>query len=283
MLFSAFQLSYLWLPLFGLVVGLLASVIGSGGGLVLPLILILVFDVPAPAAVGTSLAAILPLCAVAMVGHHQNGNIDTRLGALFGGTGVAGAFIGVGLTRIMGAELLRSAFGGYTLLLGALMLPRRSRPADARNAPGASGVSDSVERSDSGNGASRAEATRDRRRRFVLGSLYGFAGGLISGSFGTSGSAPVLAGLFALRMPLRVVIGTSLMVVLIKTAAALVGHVAFGVIDLTLVFLLTSGTVLGAVLGPRLLARAAVERRERPIRGVLALFVMLAGVLMLNR
>ncbi len=262
MFFSVFQLSYLWLLPFGLAVGLPASVIGSGGGLVLPLILMLLFDVPAPAAVGTSLAAILPLCAVALVGHRQSGNIDTGLGVLFGGTGVAGAFVGVGLTRIMGAELLRAAFGGYTVLLGALMLPRRSRRADAQSAP---------------------DAQRRRRRRLVLGSLYGFAGGLISGSFGTSGSAPVLAGLFALRMPLRVVIGTSLMVVLIKTAAALVGHVAFGVIDLTLVLLLTPGAVLGALAGPRLLTRAALERRESPIRGVLAVVVMLAGVVMLVR
>ncbi len=274
--FSAFQLSYLWLPIFGLIVGLLASVIGSGGGLVLPLILILIFGAAAPTAVGTSLAAILPLCAVALVGHHRSGNIDTRLGALFGITGVTGALVGVGLTRIMGAELLRAAFGVYTLLLGVAMVPRKSRPLPSVR-PGNSDMSHASEDS------SPAGALSCCRRTFVLGSLYGFAGGLISGSFGTSGSAPVLAGLFALRMPLKLVIGTSLMVVLIKTAAALAGHVVFGVIDLTLVLLLTPGTVLGAVAGPRLLARAAVESRENQIRRVLAVAVMLAGVLMLVR
>ncbi|TVR34885.1 MAG: sulfite exporter TauE/SafE family protein [Spirochaetaceae bacterium] len=273
--FSAFQLSYLWLPFFGLIVGLLASVIGSGGGLVLPLILILVFGAAAPTAVGTSLAAILPLCAVALLGHHRSGNIDTRLGALFGITGVTGALVGVGLTRIMGAELLRAAFGVYTLLLGVVMVPRKSRPL-----PSVGPIDSDMSHASEGGSPGAAVC---RRRTFVLGSLYGFAGGLISGSFGTSGSAPVLAGLFALRMPLKLVIGTSLMVVLIKTAAALAGHVVFGVIDLTLVLLLTPGTVLGAVAGPRLLARAAVESRENQIRRVLAVAVMLAGVLMLVR
>ena len=50
--FSSFQQSYLWLPLLGLVVGIMASMIGSGGGLFFPLTLILLFQVPSHIAIG---------------------------------------------------------------------------------------------------------------------------------------------------------------------------------------------------------------------------------------
>lgn len=252
MLYSAFQYNYLWLPLFGLIVGLLASMIGSGGGLFFPLILMLLFATPPPVAVGTSLAAILPLCIVALLGHRNSGNIDVRLGAVFGISGVAGALAGVGITRLLGPELLGAAFGAYTMLLGVLMVPARRTP-------------------------------RTQGSGMVTGSLYGFAGGVISGSFGTSGTAPVLAGLFALRLPLKVVVGTSLLVVLIKTVAALAGHLLFGKIDLTLVLLLTPGTVLGAFVGPRLLARVDIESQQGWVRRIFAVIVVLLGLFMMIR
>ncbi|HDR68276.1 MAG TPA: sulfite exporter TauE/SafE family protein, partial [Bacteroidaceae bacterium] len=66
---SAFEYIYLWLPLIGLLVGLISTLIGGGGGgfFFIPILTIL-FGVPAHIAVTTSLAATIPICIVGLIG-----------------------------------------------------------------------------------------------------------------------------------------------------------------------------------------------------------------------
>ncbi|MFW5756140.1 MAG: sulfite exporter TauE/SafE family protein, partial [Tangfeifania sp.] len=99
--YSEFQQSYYWLPLIGFTIGVLASMIGSGGGFFFPLILILIFGTPAQVAVATSLAASLPLCLSGTIGHYRKKNIHLRLGLIFGIAGILGAVGGTWITRVL--------------------------------------------------------------------------------------------------------------------------------------------------------------------------------------
>jgi uncharacterized protein len=260
--YSEFQQSYLWLPLVGLIVGLLATMIGSGGGFFFPLILILFFGITSHVAVATSLAATLPLCIVGSVGHYRRGNIHSRLVLIFGLAGILGALGGVGITRLMDTNQLKMAFGVYSLVLALVIFlnNRKKKKAEPE-----------LEK----------KGSRLKRGQLVQGSTYGLSGGIISGTFGTSGSAPVLAGLVALNAPIRMVIGTSLTVVLINTFSALAGHVLIGEVDLTLVLFLTTGTVIGAAAGPRLLGKIKIERSEGHIRQWFALIILIFGLILI--
>lgn len=256
--YSEFQQSYLWLPLLGLIVGMLATMIGSGGGFFFPLILILFFGISSHVAVATSLAATLPLCIVGSVGHYRRGNIHSKLLLVFGAAGILGAVAGAWITQQMESEQLKTAFGIYSLVLAAVIfLNNRKRKK---------------------HGSSTEVKQKKLKHGFYSqGTAYGLAGGIISGTFGTSGSAPVLAGLVALNTPIRVVIGTSLAIVFINTVSALAGHVLLGQIDLTLVLFLTAGTVIGAATGPRLLGKIKLERSEGNIRSWFALVIFIFG------
>lgn len=259
---SEFQQSYLWLPVVGVVVGLLATMIGSGGGFFFPLILMLLFKTPAHVAVATSLAATLPLCIVGSVGHYRHGNIHPKLVLVFGAAGVLGAVAGVWITRQMESEQLKTAFGFYSLVLAAVIfLNNRKKKKQNQDA--------------------ESKKRKLNRGIYTQGSVYGFTGGMISGIFGTSGSAPVLAGLVALNTPIRLVIGTSLAVVFINTISALAGHVLLGEIDLTLVLFLTAGTLIGAAFGPRLLGKIKPERSEGGIRKWFALAIVVFGLILI--
>mgnify|MGYP005626006109 CR=1 FL=1 len=262
MFFSAFQQGYLWLPLIGFVVGMLATMIGTGGGFFFPLILILFFNTPAHIAVATSLAATLPLCIVGSVEYYRKGNIHLRLALVFGVAGIFGALAGAGVTRLLNASQLKIAFGIYSILLALLIFINNRK--DKKNA-----------------GKQQQKKVRNSQGQSFQGSLYGLAGGIISGTFGTSGAAPVLAGLMALQTPIRLVAGTSLFVVLINTGSALAGHVLIGEIDLTLVLFLTAGTILGALAGPRLLTGVKLEKKESPIRQVFALAMLVFGIILI--
>jgi hypothetical protein len=262
MFFSAFQQTYLWLPLIGFVVGMLATMIGTGGGFFFPLILILFFNTPGHIAVGTSLAATLPLCIVGTVGYYRSGNIHIRIALIFGIAGIFGALAGAAFTQLMNTNHLKMAFGVYSILMAGLIFwnSRKKKHASPNEEQNPDGMV---------------------QKKKYKGTFYGFMGGIISGTFGTSGAAPVLAGLMALHTPIRLVAGTSLFVVLINTFSALAGHVFIGEIDLTLVVFLTSGTILGAFLGPRLLSHVKLEKRETPIRKIFAFVMLIFGIILI--
>ena len=259
---SSFEYSYLWLPLVGFVIGMLAAMIGGGGGFFFPPILILLFGVDAQVAVATSLAATIPICLVGSVAHYRKGNMDLRMGLIFGLAGILGALTGAGLTGLMTAEQLKITFGAYSFLLAINMLinNHRDRKRIKRNEP---------------------IPENSVLRKTLLGSVYGYISGMVTGTFGTSGTAPVLAGLFTLRMPLKMVVGTSMMIILGNTVSALGAHFLVGEIDMTLVYFLAFGATIGAFTGPVLLAGVRIGRAESKIKQYYALAMGIIGLIMM--
>jgi uncharacterized membrane protein YfcA len=259
---SSFESFYLWLPLVGFLIGFIGSLLGGGGGFFFIPILTLLFNVPTQIAVATSLAATLPIGIVGSFGHYHNGNINLRLGLAFAIAGIFGALAGASLANVMTTGQLKVSFGIYSILMALVMIlsSRRQKRAEA-------------------NGI--VIPNRSAFRKITRGSFFGFLSGIITGTFGTSGTAPVQAGLFAMRMPIKLVVGTSLMVSCVNTFSALGAHFLVGDIDLTLVYFLTAGTIIGAVLGPKLLAGIKIGRAEGPIRLWYALGMIAFGTIMI--
>jgi uncharacterized membrane protein YfcA len=132
---------------------------------------------------------------------------------------------------------------------------------------------------DEANGIGNSEDSKFKKA--AKGTFFGFLAGVITATFGTTGGTPVQAGLFAMRKPVKVVIGTTLMVVMANTASALGAHFLVGEIDLTLVYFLTAGTIIGALIGPKLLKGVKLERMDGPIRLWYALGMILFGIIMI--
>lgn len=257
---SSFQNSYLWLPLIGLIVGFVGSMIGGGGGFVFPPALMLIFKVPAHVAVATSLAATLPICLLGAAAHYNKGNLNVSTGLTFGLAGIIGALSGVIVIRWLTPDQLENAFGIYLTLLALFMIFVNNKDKSKTRK-----TSQSISLS----------------RVTPKSSFFGFTGGLISGTFGTSGTAPVLAGLLAINLPLKFVAGTSLMIIFINTVSALAGHLILGVIDLTLVLFLTIGTIIGALAGPKLTTVIKIGSKEGLIRYAFASLILVFGVVMI--
>lgn len=259
---SSFETIYLWLPLIGFIIGLYGSMLGGGGGFFFIPILTVLFNVPAQISVATALAATLPICIVGTFGHYRNANIDVRLGLTFAFTGILGALAGAKLTSLLTTGQLKISFGIYSILMALLMI-----------------FSSWKEKRAEANGIGTAKASV--LQNTTMSSFFGFLSGVITGTFGTSGTAPVQTGLFAMRVPIKLVMGTSLMVSTVNTFSALGGHFLVGEIDLTLVYFLTGGAIIGALLGPKLLAEVKIGRTEGPIRLGYALGMVAFGILMI--
>ncbi|MGD9978351.1 MAG: sulfite exporter TauE/SafE family protein [Bacteroidales bacterium] len=259
---STFEYSYLLLPIIGFIIGFFGSMIGGGGGFFFIPILTLMFKVPAQAAVATSLAATLPICIVGSLGHYRKGNLDFRTGSIFALAGIIGAVSGTGITSCLSSKQLKTSFGIYSLLIALYMTISTWRKT--------------------GDDPTGEKLHNDSKRtRIAKGSFFGLLSGVIAGTFGTSGAAPILAGLLAIRMPIKLVVGTSLMVVLVNTIFAVGAHFLIGKIDLTLVYFLTAGSILGALAGSKLLAQTKIEHMGNSIRYLYALVMLVLGLLMI--
>jgi uncharacterized membrane protein YfcA len=260
---STIETVYYILPALGFAVGLFGTMLGGGGGFFFLPALTLIIGVPAQTAVMTSLVATLPVCIVGSTGHYRKGNINWQIGAVFSIAGIAGAFAGVAVTGIISHDALKIAFGIYSVLIALKMVfdtwKKRYNSANKNKRHHRKGIS-----------------------KKLKGPVYGFLAGTITGTFGTSGTAPVLAGLFSLNIPLKLVIGTSLMIVLVNTIFAIGAHALVGQIDLTLVGFLTAGSASGALLGPKILSAINTDKSENKFRYVYALVMIAIGILMIT-
>jgi len=260
--FSEIQNSYYILPLAGFLVGLFGTILGGGGGFFLLPVLTLIIGVPAQTAVITSLVATLPICLVGSLSHFHKGNIDFRIGALFALAGIAGAFFGAEITRRISAEQLKISFGIYSMAIALKIVWDTWRRKQEEK-----------------NGNRLNEVSRFAKKTKI--SFFGFLAGTITGTFGISGTAPVLAGMFSLNIPLKLVIGTSLMVVLSNTIFAVSAHFLVGRIDITLISLLTVGSIVGALIGPRFLSKIEIGNSENEVRYLYAAVMVVLGIIMI--
>jgi uncharacterized membrane protein YfcA len=111
--------------LLGLGVGLLAGMLGLGGGIVLVPALALVTNVPQHVAQGVSLIAIVPTAIVGAVAHRREGNLAPGIAISVGIVSVAAAILGASLSAMLDAELLRRAFGVLIIVVAVNMLRKR--------------------------------------------------------------------------------------------------------------------------------------------------------------
>ncbi len=261
---SAIQPIYLLLPLLGLITGLLGSMFGGGGGFFFLPILLLLLHVPSQTAVITSLVATLPICIAGTFSHYQKNNINFHIAILFALSGIAGTFIGAEITSRINSDQLKIAFGIYSVLIAVNMgfatWQKKRTESMGRGTGKSSGLFN-----------------------ITKGSFFGFIAGIITGTFGTSGTASVLAGLFSMRMPLKVVIGSSLLIVLVNTIFAISAHFLINKIDITPVIFLTAGSAIGALMGPRLLMKVKIDSNENKLRYWYALVVFTIGLIMIIR
>lgn len=260
--FSDIQTIYYILPLVGFVIGLFGTMLGGGGGFFFIPLLTLLLGVPAQTAVITSLVATLPICIVGSWGHYRKDNVDFKVAFILISGGIIGAFVGARITNWISEGQLKVAFGVYSILI-ALNMMRTTYQKQHLQAN------------------KKEEADEPKATRIAKGSFFGLAAGMITGTFGTSGTAPIIAGLFSLKVPFKTVVGTSLVVVLVNTLFATGAHFVMGRIDLTLVGFLAIGSTIGALLGPKLLTKVATKKTEGRAGYWYAVVMIIIGILMI--
>ena len=261
----------------GFLVGVLSGMFGVGGGFLTTPLLIF-YGIPPTVAVASSATQITGASVSGVHAHMRRGGVDLRMGGVMIAGGLIGSLVGAGLFRVLQASGQIDLIIGflYVLLLGSiggLMLKDAMvalgwvQPQEVKTPPR----------------HNKLVASLPGRWRFYASGLYisplaplalGFLAGILTVLLGVGGGFILVpAMIYLLGMAARVVIGTSLVMILAVSAVTTLIHaVTTQSVDIVLAALLLVGGVIGAQYGARLTTRLKPDLLR------LALSVIILGV-----
>ena len=266
----------------GGLVGILSGMFGVGGGFLTTPLLIF-YGIPPTVAVASATTQITGSSVSGVFAHYRRGGVDFKMGGVMVAGGTVGSLLGAILFRLLQTSgQIDLVIGGlYVVLLGsigALML---------KDALIALGWVSAPETSAEKPHHVRWVAALPMRWRFYASGLYlsplaplalGFVAGILTVLLGVGGGFILVpAMIYLLGMAARVVVGTSLVMILAVSAVSTMVHaMTTQAVDIVLAGLLLSGGVIGAQYG------AVLATRLRPdlLRLALAIIILLVALRM---
>ena len=265
----------------GILIGLSLGALGGGGSILTVPALVYLLGVGPHSATTASLIIVGITSLVGMAAHLRADRVRVRSGIVFGVLGAGGAFVGSRLSASIHPDVLLTAFS--VLLAGAAvtMLRRRARtappaeaPADGwptapAQAPGRPGGGVAVLPSPS---AAPPRPHQGARVSPVRVATAATVVGLVTGFFGVGGGFAVVPALvLALGFDMPAAVGTSLLVIAINSASALLSRMGTHIhLEPGLLLAFTAAAIAGAVAGSRIASKVRPER----LVGVFALLMI---------
>ncbi|MGN6848816.1 MAG: sulfite exporter TauE/SafE family protein [Sphingomicrobium sp.] len=273
----------MFIILLGFVVGVLSGMFGVGGGFLTTPFLIF-YGIPPTVAVASAATQITGASVSGVMVHMRRGGVDLKMGTVMIVGGLFGSLVGVAIFRLLqstgqidiaidGLYVLILGWIGFVMLkdslqsLGYVRIAASDKPRRRHN---------------------RWVASLPFRWRFHGSGLYispvaplalGFLAGSLTVLLGIGGGFILVpAMIYLLGMPARVVIGTSLYMVLAVSAGTTMVHaLTTRAVDIVLAGLLLVGGVIGAQYGAMLTTRMKPDY----VRLALAVIILLVGLRML--
>jgi uncharacterized membrane protein YfcA len=208
-----------------MLVGVSLGLLGGGGSILAVPLLVYVAGMDAKEAIATSLLVVGTTALVAVIPHARAGRVRWRTGLLFGVAGMVGAYAGGRVAEFIPGSVLLVAFSLMMLATAAAMIRGRKTP----------------------------DKPAHTELPVVRVLLDGVVVGLVTGLVGAGGGFLIVPALVLLGgLPMSVAVGTSLLVIAMKSFAGLAGYLASVQIDWPVALAVTGAAVLGSLIGSRL-------------------------------
>ncbi len=233
----------------GFGIGALLGLLGGGGSiLTVPALVYLIGQQP-QAAITASLAIVGANSAVGAFFHSRQGTLNLRVALLFGGAGMAVAYVAASISKHFDPTVLMTLFAGLMLVVGVLMLTRRNEHTISMTEP-------------------------------ALGRVLaaGAGVGLLTGVLGVGGGFLIVPALVMLiGLPMQQAVGTSLIIIAMNSLAGFLGHLGGPTFDFTLIIIFVTAGIAGTLAGSRL----AMRLRDSQLKSAFAVLVICLAVLLL--
>lgn len=220
----------------GGLVGLTLAVVGGGGSILAVPLLLYVVGVQNPhVAIGTSALAVSANAFANLIAHSRAGNVKWPCAVVFGLSGVAGAFIGSSLGKLVDGQQLLFLFGLVMVAVALAML----RPKQAEGDPG----------------------VRINAAIAVRLVAIGLATGLLAGFFGIGGGFLIVPGIMlGSGMAMLNAVGSSLFAVGAFGLTTAASYASDGLIDWRIAGEFIAGGVVGGIFGLAIARRLATHK-----------------------
>ena len=267
----------------GLAVGVLAGLLGIGGGMLLVPAFKLGYAMDSLMCTATSLFTIIPTSVSGAISHIRNKTCLPKLGVAAGLGGACLSPLGVWLATlspdwaVMGAAALIIAYSSVTMFRKALKAPKVPRGAIGAEAADAAAKEAAAEDRAAAIERAHAEAPTIGWREAGIGAAIGLFAGLASGYVGVGGGfimVPLMMSI--LHVPMKLTSGTSLIAVMILAVPGTVTQALLGNINWIAGIAVACGSIPGATLGAKLIPKVP----ERQLRFLFAGFLVVAAVLL---
>jgi uncharacterized protein len=255
--------------------GLLGSLTGLGGGVILVPLLTILFHVDIRYAIGASLVSVIATSSGAAAAYVKEGFSNIRIGMFLEIATTLGALCGAFLATRIPTSTLAVIFG--LVLLYSAYLSRKPRSAAQRSLP-----PDWLATRLRMNGSfPEAGGMRQYNVQHVpTGFSLMFGAGALSGLLGIgSGAVKVLAMDQAMRIPFKVSTTTSNFMIGVTAAASAGVYLSRGYVDPGLAMPVMLGVLAGSLLGTRILVRA----ETKSLRLVFSVVILVLGLQMLYK
>ncbi|MEV0453871.1 sulfite exporter TauE/SafE family protein [Catellatospora methionotrophica] len=227
----------------GAVVGILLGLLGGGGSIIAVPALVYGAGLPLSVAVPTSLLVVGASSATALLPRLRAGQVRWRIAAIIGVAGIPAAFVGAAVNRMLDPRIVLIGFAALMTVAAIRMLRGNTDTGGDCALPGG-GV---------------------HWRGCLPKSIgTGIAAGFLTGLFGVGGGfllIPALVLLLGLAMPAAV--GTSLVIIVVNSAAGFAAHAGDAALDYRVAAAFTLTAILGSLAAGHFASRLPAQRLSR--------------------
>lgn len=232
-------------------IGLSLGMLGGGGSILTVPIFVYVLGYGAKEAIAMSLAVVGAVSLFGAAGHWRAGNVNLRVALIFGLVAMVGTYLGARLA-VFFSDAAQLALFAVVMLLAAFFMFRggqgRSREVEAREG--------------------------SERMPIALIAVEGIAVGVLTGLVGVGGGFLIVPALVLLgRIPMKEAVGTSLLVIGLKSFAGFYGYLGQVEVPWGFMGTFTAVAIVGIVIGTALVRRVPQQALQRAF----ALFLVVMG------
>lgn len=238
-------------------IGLSLGLLGGGGSILTVPIFVYVLGFGAKESIAMSLAVVGATSLFGALSHWRAGNVNLRVATIFGVVAMAGTYLGARLAVFFSGAAQLALFA-VVMLLAAVFMFREKKPEPAAAAAAAHG------------------GAKDMPIGLIV--LEGVLVGILTGLVGVGGGFLIVPALVLLgKIPMKQAVGTSLLVIAMKSAAGFLGYLGQVEVPWGFMALFTAVAIAGIFLGTYLVKFVSQDALKR----IFAVFLVVMGVFIL--
>ena len=233
-----------------ILIGILSSMTGLGGGFIIVPTLVLLFNLPIKIAIGTSTLVITFVGLSSAISYRRKKLLDTNLVIPLAIGIIMGAQIGALLTAPIPGDVLKKLIGVLFIFISVIMILGRER---------------------------NKEENYNISKALLI--FFGFLIGIYSGLFGMGGGVLMVPLLNLLGVPILFSVSSSAIVTFFAGLSGATRHLLMDQVDIVIGLSASLGVIIGAQIGPNI----AVKLKPNTLKSFFALMIAVIGVIMLIR